>query len=190
MFSMFHRWFVDRVAAHPAVTVFNCTEGGAYIPGMIHRPLADVIAELPGGLDARRILDDVMRSTDPGARTTQLVEHFAAFVRGLRRCRRLAARARVLAYERGAEDRLAALEAQLADAVRPLGFASLLAQREIEKAHDVARRDGDADGYRDASVAVFDTLIAVAGRLEPLLRAALDRLRPSPLARRAHVRAA
>lgn len=190
MFSMFHRWFVERLAANPQATVFNCTEGGAFIPGMTHRTLADVIAELPRGVDGRALLDQIVRETDCDARTRELTEYFATFVRGLRACRRLAARARVLAYERDGEARLAAVEAQLADAIAPLGFASLLAQRELERAHDVARRDGDADRYRDASVVLFDTLIGVAGRLEPMLRDALDRLRPHPRIRRQHGRAA
>jgi len=190
MFSMFHRWFVDRLASVTDVAVVNCTEGGAFIPGMTHRPLAEVIAELPLGVDGRGILEKVVRSADAGIRTAQLTDHFAAFVRGLRRCRRLAARARVLAHEPDGHARLAHVEAQLAAAVEPLGFASLLAQRELERAHDVARRDGDAVAYRDASVVLFDTMISVAGRLEPLLRSALDRLRPRPIVRRDHGRAA
>ncbi len=190
MFSMFHRWFVERLAGNPQATVFNCTEGGAFIPGMTHRALADVIAELPRGVDGRALLEQVVRETDSENRTRELTEYFATFVRGLRACRRLAARARVLAYEKDGEGRLAAVEAQLADAIAPLGFASLLAQRELERAHDVARRTGDADRYRDASVALFDTLIRVAGRLEPMLRDALDRLRPHPRVRRHHGRAA
>ncbi len=190
MFSMFHRWFVGRLAGHTGATVFNCTEGGAFIGGMVHRPLADVIAELPAGIDGRALVADIVRGADAPVRTAALVEHFATFVRGLHRCRRLAARARVLAHEDGEEARLAAVEAELALAVAPLGFAALLAQREVERALDVARRDGKASDYRAASVALFDTLIAVAGRVEPLLRDALDRLRPHPLARRQHGRAA
>jgi hypothetical protein len=46
MFSMFHRWFVEKMREVNAmgVSVYNCTEGGAFIPGMDHRPLAELIA--------------------------------------------------------------------------------------------------------------------------------------------------
>ena len=45
MFSMFHRWFVEtlRRRAPGGARVLNCTEGGAFIDGMEHVPLAGVI---------------------------------------------------------------------------------------------------------------------------------------------------
>src|SRR5690606_7636120 len=36
-FAMFHRWFEETLRTVTGHTVFNCTEGGAWIDGMLHR---------------------------------------------------------------------------------------------------------------------------------------------------------
>lgn len=179
MFSMFHRWFVERMRDVSA-NVFNCTEGGAFIEGMTHVPLADVIAQLPQ-CDATAILESV--TIDRGAREAQLAERFAIVMRELRQARHLAKRARMFA-RRGHAD-LAATEHKLGATLHRLSFISLLAQHEIERAQDIARRDGG--GYLAASVALFDTLLGVIDHLEPVLHGALDHLRPQ---RRHHGHAA
>jgi hypothetical protein len=183
MFSMFHRWFVDRMR-DVTTRVYNCTEGGAFIAGMQHEPLADVIATLPTGFDVTAILDDVVSQVDRGARSRQLADRFGEVLRDLRKAKRLARRARMLA-RRGTSDDLAATERKLGVTLERLTFISLLAQRQIERAQDIARRDGG--GYLEASAALFDTLLGVIDHLEPVLRGALDRLRPE---RRHHGRAA
>jgi hypothetical protein len=185
MFSLFHRWFVDRMRTVAGVEVFNCTEGGAFIAGMDHRPLAEVIAQLdpahrdvePGAppVDITGVLDAVVASADDG-RTARLVDHLHGYVRGLRRSRRLARIARTLIHRGRTGKRLATIEDSLAAELRPLGFASLLAQREVDRAHDVARRPGAEADYLAASASLLDTLIAVIDRLEPALATALDRV--------------
>jgi hypothetical protein len=182
MFSLFHRWFAERMRNVAGVQVFNCTEGGAFIPGMEHRPLAEVIAELaphlaPGdpAVDVAGVLDAVVASAD-AARAARLVDHLQGFVRGLGRSRRLARVARELIRRGKTDGRLATLEHRLAAELRPLGFASLLAQREVDRAHDVARRPGAETDYLSASASLLDTLIAVIDQLEPALATALDRV--------------
>jgi hypothetical protein len=176
MLSMFHRWFVERMRGVTGTRVYNCTEGGAFIDGMDHRPLADVIAELADGFDPMSVIDAAIAAIDRDERKDRFVTHIGDLVRGLRRCRRLAERARAVA--RREPDKLAPIEQQLIVALRPLWFASLLAQREISRAHDVARRDGDAAGYLAASIALFDAIITVVDRIEPTLAKGLDTMRP------------
>ena len=182
--SMFHRWFVERMRTVADTRVYNCTEGGAFIEGMSHRPLADVIAELDDGFDPMIEIDTAIAAIDRPERKARLAGHIGDLVRGLRRCRRLAEHARAVA--RRDPDKLAHVEQQLIVALRPLWFASLLAQREISRAHDVARHAGDAAGYLAASIALFEAIVTVVGRVEPTLAKALDTLRPHRGPQRKH----
>jgi Protein of unknown function DUF115 len=179
MFSLFHRWFVERMRSVAGVRVLNCTEGGALIDGMEHRPLAALIAELDAGgrgaVDVAGVLDAAQASVDE-ARHARLADHLGGFVRGLRRSRRLARVARTLIERGKTGPRLARIERELTDALRPLRFASLLAQREVDRAHDVARRPGAETDYLAASAALLQTLIGVVDHLEPRLTAALGRM--------------
>ncbi len=173
MFSMFHRWFVERMRSVNGARVFNCTEGGSYIEGMDHRALAEVAPQLVAGVDTGALLDDAIANVPP-QRRGQLLNHIAGYVRGLRRVGRLARRARVMVKE---PERLGAVERELGVALKPLTFASLLAQREIELAHDVARREGT--DYLAASAKLFETLVRVVDDLQPVLASALARTRPN-----------
>jgi hypothetical protein len=188
MFSMFHRWFVERmrgVAEAGGPTVFNCTEGGAFIPGMDHRPFAEVLARLDRELDVAGELDAAAMAID-GDRANQLIDHLTGFLRGVRRSRRLARVARRLIARGNTGPRLAAVERGLAATLAPLSFVSLLAQRELDRAQDIARHDGAEADYLAASASLFDTLNDVIDHIEPALRVALQRLG----ARRSHGRAA
>jgi hypothetical protein len=183
MFSLFHRWFVDRLrgATDPdepgAVTVYNCTEGGAHIPGMDHRRFADVLPRLDREIDVAAELDAAAMTMD-GDRIDRIIDHVTGFVRGLRRSRRLARVARRLVERGHTGPRLAAVERGLAAALAPLSFVSLLAQRELDRAHDVARRPNSEADYLAATAALFDTLNDVIDQIEPALRVALLRLGP------------
>jgi hypothetical protein len=175
MFSLFHRWFVERIRGLTDVRVFNCTEGGAFIEGMDHRPLAEVAPLLDGEVDVAGELDVAAMRLE-GGRSAKIVEHLTGFVRGLRRSKHLARSARRLIGRGDTGDRLAGVEHDLAAALQPLTFVALLAQREVDAAHDVARRPGEETDYLAASASLFDTLIAVIDQLEPTLQAALVKL--------------
>jgi len=189
VFSLFHRWFVERIRALTrgpgAPVIYNCTEGGAFVEGMDHRPFAEVVALLDGEVDVAGELDVAAMRLD-ATRGTRLIEHLTGFVRGLRRSKHLARSARRLIERGDTGKRLAGVERALSAALQPLTFVSLLAQREVDSAHDVARRPGVEADYLAASAQLFDTLIAVIDQLEPTLQAALVRLG----ARRARGRAA
>jgi hypothetical protein len=185
VFSLFHRWFVEQLRAVSDVTVFNCTEGGAFIDGMDHRPLADVLAVLDREIDVAGELDAAAMTLD-ATRRANIVDHLSEYLRGLRRSRRLARIARTVIQRGDAGNRLPGLEVGLAAALKPLTFISLLAQRELDRAHDVARRPGQAVDYLAASASLLDTLLDTNEQVAPALKATLERLGP----RRTHGRAA
>lgn len=178
MFGLFHRWFVERMASVTDTKVFNCTEGGAFIEGMEHIPLAAVTPTFEREIDVRAILTDATARLD-GERHTRLVDHLNGFAQGLRRARRLAAIARTQIARGHAGPRLKRIEKALATTMRPLAIASLLAQRELERADDTSRRQGSEADYLDASVALMTTLDSVIDQLEPALTRALAQLSPN-----------
>lgn len=175
MFGLFHRWFVEQMKHLEQVAVYNCTEGGAFIDGMRHVPLADVLAKLDRTLDVGGELDAAAMSIDAG-RSAKVVEHLQGFVRKLHRSRRLASAARKLIAKGETGRRLVNVERGLAATLAQMTFASLLAQREVDRAHDVARRPAEVTAYLAASSSLFDTLLNVLDQLEPALQAALERL--------------
>ncbi len=176
MFGLFHRWFVERVAELSSVSVFNCTEGGAWIEGMRHEPFAEVLAGLTDIVEARAVIDRAICDADVSERARRLSRHLASNASRLRRARKLALRARALIERGGNEAELTRVERGIADVLRPIGFVGLLAQRELEHAHGVAIRAGTSDDFLRASSALFATLIEVVDRLIPMLVAARARL--------------
>ena len=177
MFSMFHRWFVEKLRAVKSTRVYNCTEGGAFIAGMEHRALAGVIAELPArdaAGEATAAIDAAVRAVT-GARRAALLGHTRRYARGLARVRKLAMRAQRLAHGTPSAE-LARAERSLAAALRPLPFVSLLAQRSIERAFDVAHHQATPDRYLAASATLFDALLDVLTVLEPLVAGAAKEL--------------
>jgi hypothetical protein len=175
MFSMFHRWFVEKMRSVSDTRVFNCTEGGAFIEGMQHRPLADVLAELGPRVDASALIDGAVTAVGRDRRV-RLDKHVAALVRGVKRVRRLATRAKQLARDPRKADELAGVERALATTLEPMPFVSLLAQREIERANVVAQHAATAERYLAASMTLFDTLLDVVRVLEPALGTAAKEL--------------
>jgi hypothetical protein len=139
---------------------------------MQHVPLADV--SFGGAVDvAQRI---AAAGVDPRTRTERLADHIAGYVSGLRRCRGLARRARELIASGESGTKLERIEHSLAESLRPLGFASLLAQHEIERAQDRATRAASSEEYLAASSALLVTLDTVIAKLEPTLARASTEL--------------
>ncbi|HLL23387.1 MAG TPA: 6-hydroxymethylpterin diphosphokinase MptE-like protein [Kofleriaceae bacterium] len=179
MFSMFHRWFVERLAPGVDAAVLNCTEGGAFIPGMQHVPLANALAALTTTYDVRGTLAAIAAGCAPAARARALADHYTRYLASMRRCRRLAVRARTLIRNPGAArrpDQLARVEAALVSALRELDFLSLVAQREVEGATDVAIRAGTERTYLEASDRLLGALVDVIDEIGPQLRGAVGRL--------------
>lgn len=178
MFSMFHRWFEEKMTevGQTGLSVYNCTEGGAHIKGMDHRPLAEVLASFEDQFDIEAMLARAAGSITY-ERVHALAAHMRTFRRGLKSIRYHAVRVRRLARVAGtSEAKLQKTERALLSALQPFPFVSLLAQREIEWAHSVAVHESTRDGYLGASVNLFDTLVDVLDQLEPLLATASNHL--------------
>lgn len=177
MFAMFHRWFVERMTSVTDTDVYNCTEGGAYIEGMVHVPLHAVAPELAEPIDVGVILAAATARVD-AERHARFVDHLASFTRGLRRARKLGKLARVEIARGNTGPRLERIEKALARTLQPLVFASLLAQREVERADDVSRRPASERDYLSATASLMTTLDSVIDQLEPALTTALAKLTP------------
>jgi hypothetical protein len=177
MFSMFHRWFAEKMreVAPTGISVYNCTEGGAFIPGMDHRPLAELLATFDEVVPTGEILDAAVDRIGY-ERNALLAGHIRTFRRGLKSIRYHAVRARRMARTGGAEAKLQKTERSLASALQPFPFVSLLAQREIENAHSIALHSASSDRYLAASANLFDKLVGVLDVLEPLLATASVKL--------------
>lgn len=173
MFGLFHRWFVERVKHVGDTRVLNCTEGGAAIEGMEHLPLREV--GLTDELDVGAMLDQIIHPDDL-VRVAMLSEHLDHYGNGMRRARSLAGRARKLIDAGDTGPALERVERILSASMRPLQFVSLLAQREVDRAFDIARRSGSTDDYLVASRRLLDALFEAIGTLEPAMRRARARL--------------
>ena len=174
MFGLFHRWFVERMHSVTDTTVYNCTEGGAYIAGMQHRRLAEV--ELTTPVNVAAILDSI--SINREHRAAKLSAHVRGYLAALRRCRKLAASARRLIARNEHGPRLERIESALARASAPLKLVSLLTQREVDRAYDVAHRAGTTRDYLAATTSLLSKLDDVIAVIEPALSSAVDLLAP------------
>ncbi len=173
MFGLFHRWFVERMKHVGDTRVLNCTEGGAAIAGMEHVPLRD--AGLIDEVSVSAMLDEIIHPHDV-VRIALLSDHLDRYGSGMRCARSLAGRAKKLIDAGDTGATLERVERILAASMRPLQFVSLLAQREVDRAFDVARRYGCADDYLAASRRLLDTLLGAIGTLEPAMTRARTRL--------------
>ena len=178
MFSLFRRWFIDAIREFPDLTIYNCTEGGCFIDGMQHVPFAEVRAQLTSTVDARAVLDSSIRATMSSDREAAARRGLDSRVTQLRRVRRLANRACDMIVSHAPDRELHRIERILAEALRPVDFIALIAQREVDRAITVASHDGDVADYLAASRSLFTTLIRVIDEMLPILiraKTALER---------------
>lgn len=179
MFAMFHRWFVETAArVAGTVRLVNATEGGAFIDGMEHRALADVLAELTAPVDVAGAVAATRAELDADARRATV----AAWRRRTRSELTRAARLAEVALRLGRRDtpaarrRLAGVERALVALLADHAFVALPAQRSVEAALDQARRTATEDDYLRASRALFAAAATTCGEVA----AALARTAPEP----------
>lgn len=175
---LFHRWFettAQAVAQRPTPPrLLNCTEGGAYIEGMEHLPLAEAIARhMQAPLDVEGRLEGAVAGMDRAARRARMraqVEEMhdavATCVHLARRCARLAEktlrRPELL-------PKLDAAEKELVAALQPVLFISLLEQEELR----AAREAGQAARTLKASLAASRRFFALVERAGAVVRPGL-----------------
>ncbi|HEY4176520.1 MAG TPA: 6-hydroxymethylpterin diphosphokinase MptE-like protein [Kofleriaceae bacterium] len=174
MFGLYHRWFIDKMRTVTDTAVFNCTEGGAWIEGMQHVPFADV--KIASTVDAQKVLADTIARIDAPARRTKVAKHLEKQLVHMRRARTLAKHAQTLIARNASERELVRTERALVKAVAPVNFATMLAQREVDRAFEVAAHDGNAGDYLAASRALFRSIVDVMNLFIPILEGAHGKL--------------
>ncbi|CAN5910193.1 hypothetical protein BH11MYX2_BH11MYX2_07990 [soil metagenome] len=174
MFGLYHRWFIDKMRTVKDTAVFNCTEGGAWIEGMQHVPFADVT--VTSSVDAQQVLADTIARIDVPARRKKVATHLEKQLVHMRRARKLAKHALELIARNAPELELVRTERALAKAIAPVNFASMLAEREVDRAFEVAAHDGAAAKYLAASRALFRSIVDVMNMFVPILEKAHGKL--------------
>jgi cob(I)alamin adenosyltransferase len=176
MFAMFHRWFVETAKREAGpVQILNCTEGGAYIDGMTHLPLAEALATMTGDVEVAGTLDAALATIDRGARLAASRQWRKRTVRDLRSIARLARAGAALAARSSLAPtqiaRLERVERRLSGMLARHDFIAMLAQRDIDAALDEARRPASEAEYLRATARLLDA----ASRTATLVVDALTR---------------
>ncbi|HVV85918.1 MAG TPA: 6-hydroxymethylpterin diphosphokinase MptE-like protein [Kofleriaceae bacterium] len=178
MFAMFHRWFVEAAArVEGTVRLVNATEGGVFIAGMEHLPLAEVVAGLTAPVDVAAAVDGACASIDVEARRQRVASWRTKARADLARAARLARLALKLSEHPTPKSmrRLERVERELVGVLADHAFAALPAQRSVEAALDEARRPATAEEYLRASRALFAAAATTCGEVAD----ALDRTDPA-----------
>ena len=177
-FEAFRTWFgAVATAQRGRVRIWNCTEGGASIPGMEQLPLAEAIEGWePRTAGVGDILDERCADFEPAPRRDRLREGLSAMLVAVDPAVELSTRCIELASRAGRDPRALArlehAEGELAAALRPLELFALYAQGEIVAAQEAARNaSGLGENLRSAR-RVFQVVRDAAEALrEPLERA-------------------
>jgi hypothetical protein len=178
-FNLYREWFESRAAKLEDETkLFNCTEGGAFIKGFAHVPLAQVLETLaPLSLDAAAVVESAVRMPDRRQRMRKMRGFVAASVEGLdpamdqaRHCMRLLEKVR--RDPRRASD-LSRAERQLRERIKAAFFVSVFCQNAIMSTLDelhAAKTSADTLDYsRTLYAAVETSTERVRGPLERAL---------------------
>ena len=189
--TVFRDWFTLVTKSELCrARVFNCTEGGAYIDGMLHLPLRQVLARLrplEGATVAER-LDERLSSWDAQDARRRVSECIESMDKGLSRCQWLVQQcAKVLkrARKRPTElDTLARHEAELQQVLDAIPMASLVASREIRRVEQQGATAGTLAQNLDAT----ERLLGVVQRALRMMQEPLGEARRQ-LARAASERA-
>ena len=85
-FAKYRTWLEQTASGVKGqCSLFNCTEGGAFIAGMDHKPLAEVLATLPNrDIDVEQLLNDPALVPNQQARQRRMYVHFDQMTNDLR----------------------------------------------------------------------------------------------------------
>jgi hypothetical protein len=177
-FRVFLSWFeAEAQAIRGKVRVQNCTEGGAFIEGMEHLPLATAAAAFPDrDLEVTAVLERTLGGAPVDDRRSRLAHRVGEMVASLdpcleisRRCASLAERA---LRDQRALEKLGRAEKELQRALRPVPLFNLFAQGEIIEAQEEGRKATDLRSRLAASRTLFRVVErAVHSLREPLVQA-------------------
>lgn len=181
-YTVFHQDFV-RLApqlrqVRPDVALFNCTEGGAFIPGFEHRPLRDVLDQLTRSdalpLTARPIHWPLAPETpEAPAIGAHVQAYLSGQLQALNDCQRKARACtqlsrRLPAGAAGLQKLQAAEQAMRASMKQVKGFA-ILYRQDIDAARNAAARARDLAENLEASRRLYAVVEQGCDRLIRLL---------------------
>ncbi|MFT5048771.1 MAG: hypothetical protein ACI8QZ_000158 [Chlamydiales bacterium] len=165
-FAVFIDWFVGVLASDEcSAEVFNCTEGGAYIDGMQHVPLAEFLRGLTDTslpVSGEQLADCATRWDRAHART-HMTRSLVQVMGHLETCRTVGRSClKLVRSARGDESRLKRLskeESRLSRALKSVPFLAVMAQEEIRKASDAGAAATDVQSNLDASERLFRVVL-------------------------------
>ncbi len=181
-YYLFLRWFQAMATQHPHVRLLNCTEGGAFIKGFEHLPLARVIAENASEtVDVESVLDGVVRGVDRADRYSRMLAQAETLLTSVDRSASLASRcSRAAQKARRRPDllpKLSSLEKELVTALKPMVFASMIEQKDIREALEANEEARSIRENLDASERLYTVVTSIAARIRPDLVKTLGVLR-------------
>ncbi len=170
-FAMFHRWFESMTKINQRRRFFNCTEGGVYISGMAHRPLAEVAAE---HMNERFDVEGPFRQAEMGdfssrRQTAQKWRESTATL--LERAVSLARRCQKLAEgSTDAWSELGQCEAELSRALGSMQFISLVDSKALHESVELARVATTVEENLTAARQLYQLVLRAGDLFLPLLR--------------------
>ena len=179
-YSLFHRFFCthsERLVENKSpLRLYNCTEGGAFIDGMEHIPLAEAVRRHAAdwdGVDVGAAIDRVSERMDPPARALKVGRRVRAMRIAMERCVGVARKCEALAERAAFQPRLIPeldkLEAELGAALKPVLFISLLKQRDIGDAVRDGKRASTAASSLEISRRLYGIILEAGALLGPVL---------------------
>ncbi|MFT4542344.1 MAG: hypothetical protein ACI841_003362 [Planctomycetota bacterium] len=181
--SVFRDWFTLVVDSDIcSARVFNCTEGGAYIDGMLHLPLQQVLRRMreSTGPPIATALDQCIEGWDSEQARERMLKFMQTMSKDLARCQWLSQQCLQVikkARKRPAElDKLQRHEAELQHLLDDLPFASMVATREIEKAADLGQTATTMEQSLDAAQRLYAVVLRAMQMMQDPLGESLRRL--------------
>jgi hypothetical protein len=177
-FSWVGGWIEDRVRENPDRHWYNCTEGGRHLAGMEHRPLADVIAELPREpIAIGRAFDEAIKATDAPARKRAAIKALTGYRSQITLADRIARRLFAAARNGGSRRAMDRDQLSLEAAIAPISvIVSTLKQQDIGQVHARAQQSARLPGIDEAVLGMCETVMQACGEMVPALDTALASL--------------
>jgi len=164
--SVFIDWFTAVLASDDCTAqVYNCTEGGAYIDGMEHRPLAQFLSDLATDIQPVAAEELELRAIrwDQAQAESLMITSLAQIMAQIEACRASAGSClKLVRAARGNEARLRRLskeETRLRREIRKVPFLAVMAQEEIRLASEAGAAAADVSSSLDASERLFQVVL-------------------------------
>ncbi|MFZ9888271.1 MAG: motility associated factor glycosyltransferase family protein [Myxococcota bacterium] len=183
-FHMYRRWYESWVASLPNTKFFNCSEGGAYIKGMTHVPLAEIIEDFQTAFSVATLIEDEWDrggTTELQHQVLELCERrkrdLEAAKRIAKRCHRLSEESRTQPHK---EAKLKEAEAELREVLAELPEVGLALQKEVQDIQAKGRDLRALNQAISASTHLFERIESTCRDLELAYREAIREMRALP----------